>query len=370
MPSNHAKLRLAKTGPKQAELILYGIIDRWGDIDPRAVRDELKELGDVAELHVRINSEGGSIFDGLAVYNTLKGHSAKIVVHVDGMALSMASVIAMAGDEIVMAEGAMLMIHNPLWLAAGEAEDMRQAADVMDKLKDQLVGIYAGRTGQPTADIASLMDAETWFTAEEAIALGFADRQEDRMAIAATFDPHKFRNLPEHLRQASPTPTPPEQEPPMAENAKTTQPDNQGPKPASYHELKAAFPKADAEFLAGQQEADATLDQARAAWQKHLEDRAQAAEAKTQELEAKAQEAADKAAEALKNQAPGTEGLAEGQPPKADAGDFLAMVATEEARGIPRHRAVRNVAAKHPEARKAYVEAYNAEYPITGQRRR
>ena len=356
---NTQLLRLAKTGANTAELILYGVIDRWGDIDPKTVRDELKSLGKIDVLNVHINSEGGSIFDGLALYNTLRAHDAKKIVHVDGIALSMGSVVAMAGDEIVMAEGAMMMVHNPLWVQAGEAEELRQAADVMDKLKDQLVAIYARRTGKPAEEISAWMDAETWYTAEEAIAAGFADRTEKRMAIAAALDPARFHNLPAHLRQ-SPVNIPPQvKEPSMAET--NTAP--QGPQPAAYAELKAAFPKATADFLTSQLDAQATLDQARAAWQRNLEERATAAEARLTELKAKADEAA-KAAAAKKPI--GSAGLNDsGEATNVDAGDFAALVDAKVAQGMPRHLAARRVAKENPAAREAYVAAYNAVHKLS-----
>ncbi len=345
--------RLAKTSDREAELILYGVVDRWGDIDPRQVRDELKALGPLDALHVHLNSEGGSIFAGLAVYNTLRSDAARVIVHVDGIALSMASVIAMAGDEIVMAEGAMLMIHNPLWMAAGEADELRQAADVMDKLKDQLVAIYARRTGKLPEEISAWMDAETWLTGDEAIAAGFADRTEERMAIAATLDPEKFQNLPAHLRQSNVTKPSNVKEPPMAESTP------QAPQPAGYAELKAAFPKADATFLTSQLDAQATLDQALAAWQTALEKRAADAEARAQELEAKAEEAAN-AAGTL-----GSAGLPDGNAPGGDRGDaldFRVLVDNLVAQGTPRHLAARQVAKRYPEARAAYVARHNEEH--------
>lgn len=370
-----------KTAPAEAELILYGYVGDYAEIDARAVRAELKALGTIDTLHVRLNSEGGSIFEGLAVYNTLRSHAARVVMHVDGIALSMASVILMAGDEIVMADGAMLMIHNPLWMAAGESDDLRQTADVMDKLKEQLVGIYTRRTGKAADEVAAWMDAETWFTAEEAIAAGFADRTEERMAIAAALDPAKFQNMPAHLATppapSSQLPTSnsqlptPEEKPPMA-NENPNQPSApQGPQPAAYADLKAAFPNAPAEFITGQLDAQATLDQARAAWQRSLEERATAAEAKATALEAKAAEAA----EAAKNAAGkgiGVDGLRDGTPAGGKAGDapdfdgdpvatFNERVReTMKLRGCPRRDASLAVAKSDRQLHQAYLAATNS----------
>ncbi len=140
----------------------------------------------------------------------------------------------------------------------------------------------------------------------------------------------------------------------------------QGPQPATYPELKAAFPKATADFLTGQLDAQATIDQARAAWQRDLEDRASAAEARAKELETKAAEAkaaAEKAAEA-KGKGIGVEALRDGQGGNghADPGDFHALVAGLVAQGLPRHKAVQRVCVEHPEAREAYVAEHNAQH--------
>jgi len=347
---------------RRGELVLYGPVDRMFGIDPKEVRDELAKFKNVDTLDVRINSEGGNIFDGLAVYNAVRGFEGKTVVHVDGMALSMGSVIAMAGDEIVMSDGAMLMIHNPLWLAMGESSDLRDAADVMDKLKNQLIGVYSSRTGQSAEQIAEWMDAETWMDAADAIERGFADRSESRMAIAANFDTTRFCNVPDRLLNQVDSPT--QQEPNMAE-AKVPEPVTSppSPQPATFKELKAAFPAATADFLTAQLEADATIDQARAAYTKALEERAAAAEAKAQEAEAKAAEQAQ--AQADHHKSPGVDGLPEGQGQSTDtdAGDFRALVAERaRERNIPTHLAARQIAREHPEARQAAVAEHNAQH--------
>ena len=184
----------------RAEILLYDVIDPWYGASAKQLHSELKALGEVQEIDLRINSPGGSITEGMAFYTILKRQDAKIVAHIDGVAASMASVVAMAADEIVMAQGAYMMIHNPLGMAFGEADEMRSYAELLDKMKSQLVAIYADRTKRPADEIASLMDDETWFTADEAIAAGFADRSTAALAVAATLDPSKFTNLPQKLR--------------------------------------------------------------------------------------------------------------------------------------------------------------------------
>ena len=146
----------------------------------KAVLDELKAVGPVAELTGRINSPGGSVFDGVAVYNALKRHDAVITVWIDGIAASIASMIARAGDEIVMPENAMLMLHDPSGLVMGTAADMRTMAEALDRMRAGMVAAYRDKSGRDDAEIEALMAAETWLSAQEAVDLGLADRIEQR----------------------------------------------------------------------------------------------------------------------------------------------------------------------------------------------
>jgi ATP-dependent Clp protease, protease subunit len=145
-----------------------------------------------------MNSPGGDVFDGLAIYNTLKRHPANVIVDVDGMALSIASIIAMAGNEIRMAKNAMMMIHDPWTISMGTADDFREQADLMDTVKGNLVTTYADRTGVPESEVSDLMSAETWMTAEQAVKAGFADAVTDELDIAASFDVKRYRNAPKN----------------------------------------------------------------------------------------------------------------------------------------------------------------------------
>lgn len=157
---------------------------------------ELRQLGNVRNIDIRINSNGGSVFDGLAIYNALRQHPARKTVHVDGIAASIASVIAMAGDEIRMGEGSWMMIHDPSGLTMGTAEQMRETADLLDGIKAQLIGIYALRTGQDEEVIADMMASETWLSATDAIAERFADTLAEPIRIAASADVARFRHVP------------------------------------------------------------------------------------------------------------------------------------------------------------------------------
>lgn len=161
-----------------AEILIYDFIgsDFFGDgVTAKGIKAELDELGLVSDIVVRINSPGGNVWDGVSIFNLLKNHEAQVHVEIDGLAASAASCIAMAGDLITMNEGSMMMIHNPWMLAMGDAGDMRKAADMLDKITSEFAGIYERRTGQSHDEVLQLMDAETWFTADEAISAGFAD---------------------------------------------------------------------------------------------------------------------------------------------------------------------------------------------------
>jgi ATP-dependent Clp protease protease subunit len=190
------EFRAQAKGP--AEIVIYDEIGAFG-IPAKAFLDELKALGPVAELTLRINSPGGSVFDGVAIYNALKRHDAAITVWVDGIAASIASMIAMAGDEVVMPENAMLMLHDPSGLVMGTATDMRAMAEALDRMKAGMVTAYRDKSGRDDAEIESLMRDETWLSAQEAVALGLADRVEAPVRMAAHFDLSRFRRAPPQL---------------------------------------------------------------------------------------------------------------------------------------------------------------------------
>lgn len=152
-----------------------------------------------AEVDVEINSPGGDVFAGLAIYNGLRASGKKINVKVLGLAASAASLVAMAGDAIEMPENAFMMIHNPWGFAMGGADEMRNTADVLDKIGASLVSTYAKRTGKSDAEIAALLDAETWMTAQEAFDAGFATSVTPALAVKASYSEDR---LPENVRLA------------------------------------------------------------------------------------------------------------------------------------------------------------------------
>lgn len=163
-----------------AQIDIFGDIvsEKWFDEETSATsfRDALKELGDVSTINLSINSGGGSVFDGIAIYNMLKSHKATVNVYIEGLAASIASVIAMAGDTITMRSGSMMMVHMPWTLSQGNAEEMRKTADTLEKTGDSIVDIYSERTGISSDDIRNIMNDETWLSAEEAVKQGWATK--------------------------------------------------------------------------------------------------------------------------------------------------------------------------------------------------
>ena len=168
----------------EVELSLYDEIGAFG-IGAKQFIAELKEYKG-QHVHLRINSPGGEIVEGSAIYNALSRHEGGLTVHIDALAASMASVIAMSGDPVYMADNALLMIHNPWTLAAGEAKDLRKQADLLDTMKSNLIRAYQKKSGMEEKAISKLMDEETWLDAVEAVALGFVDAIEDGIPAAAS----------------------------------------------------------------------------------------------------------------------------------------------------------------------------------------
>lgn len=168
-------IRVNADAAEEAEIYIYGDIGGWWDgIAADTVAKEIDAIT-APTIHVRLNSPGGGVFDGVAIYNALARKAATIIVHIDGIAASIASVIAMAGDEIRIAEGAHLMIHKPWSGAMGDAETLRKEADVLDTLESGIIDIYAARTGQDRQKLVDWVAAETWFGGQEAVDAGFAD---------------------------------------------------------------------------------------------------------------------------------------------------------------------------------------------------
>jgi ATP-dependent Clp protease, protease subunit len=190
------KIRMA--GKKKAEVWIYEDIgEGWfGGLSAKRFADELKQIGQVDVINVRINSAGGDVFDAFAIYNTLVRNPASIEIDIDGMALSAASLIAMAGDKIRMADNAMFMIHDPWSMSAGNADQMRSMADTLDQTKENLVSTYTKRSKLDDQTVSTMMSEETWLRASQAKELGFVDEVTTGMEIAAHCDVNRFKNIP------------------------------------------------------------------------------------------------------------------------------------------------------------------------------
>lgn len=171
-------------------------------ISAKAFSDALQSVGP-GPLVVEINSPGGNVWDGLTIYNMLRGRQAPVTTRVVGIAASIASIIALAGDTIEMADASLLMIHDPSGMVAGTSEDMRKMANALDQHAEILANIYVKRTGKTSAQIRAAMSAETWFTAQEAIQFGLADRSTEQLAMAACWHPRAVSpKAPQAVRDA------------------------------------------------------------------------------------------------------------------------------------------------------------------------
>ena len=174
----------------EAEILLYDEIsdfesDSWGVINAKGLINKIKALGNIQNFTLRINSVGGDVFEAQAMYSYLKSHPANITVRVDGLAASAASVVAMAGNKIIMPSNALMMIHNPAGGVWGEAEDMRYTAEILDKIRDTIANVYIAKTGLDCEKVISMMNAETWMTATEAYDLKFCDEVTEAVEITA-----------------------------------------------------------------------------------------------------------------------------------------------------------------------------------------
>lgn len=183
----------------ELDIYIYDQIgDYWGNsYSPKDLLEDIKSES-FNKINLYINSPGGDVFDGVAIYNILQRIKAdkniKIDVHVDGMAASIASIIAMIGDNIYMPANSMLMIHNPWTYAAGNAIELRKTAEELDKICDSMKTIYLKRFNQTDEKLTELLDSETWLTADEALAYGLCDEVLEEVKIAAKFDDKAFRN--------------------------------------------------------------------------------------------------------------------------------------------------------------------------------
>lgn len=195
----------------KAEIVIYAAIgqDYWGDgssVSSKTISEELKKLPDtVNEITLRLNSPGGDVFEGIAIYNRLKQHKAKITVYIDGLAASIASIIALAGDKIIIGQGALYMVHLPWTFSMGDRMALENTINRLMDVEEQLLGIYAKKSGLEKSEIRKMLEDETWMDADQAIEAGFVDEKiEESVPIAASsMKAEWIRKRPEHYNSVT-----------------------------------------------------------------------------------------------------------------------------------------------------------------------
>lgn len=207
---NSGRLEIKNQTTESADLYFYGDIvssswESWWEDEakcPQDITDFLKEIENTQDLNIYINSGGGSVFAGIAIYNLLKRHPGNKTVHVDGLAASIASVIAMAGDKIIIPSNAQLMIHKPLCCCGGNADDFRKTADILDNAQKSITSIYMEnvKEGVTEDQITELINNESWFIGSEAANYFNIEVEEQSELVACTSEYfNKYKNTPEKL---------------------------------------------------------------------------------------------------------------------------------------------------------------------------
>jgi ATP-dependent Clp endopeptidase proteolytic subunit ClpP len=194
------RIEAKDNGDDNAEIVIYDVIG-WPYND---AFDLVRALGSIKakNITVRINSPGGDVFDGVAIFNALKDHEAHVTTKIEGLAASMASVVALAGDEVQAHKNAMYMIHDPWVLAAGNQYDLREIADILQKIGGNMLDIYYDKSNIGKRELKAMMKEETWFTAQEAKDRGLIDTVVDAGAAKAKFDLSIFANVPDELEDS------------------------------------------------------------------------------------------------------------------------------------------------------------------------
>ena len=181
---------------ESGEIFIY---DTIGKYDAYSASKFIEDFNNIKskEVTIHINSGGGAVFEGLAIYNTIKSSEKSVKIIIDGLCASIASIIACSGDEIEMNSNGLIMIHDPLTISGGNAKELRKQAEILDKIHDQLVNIYHERTGLDAEVLEDYMDKETWFTAQEALEAKLIDRiiETDKMVACVDLDSYNYRNV-------------------------------------------------------------------------------------------------------------------------------------------------------------------------------
>lgn len=366
LPSEFMRFQMKATG--EADVYIFEDIgENWTGtgITAKAFVKEFDSLlkKNPTNINIHLNSNGGSVSDGIAIANTIKRVKDKTTVYVDGFAASIASIIALAGSKNVMASNALFMIHNPKGFAMGDSRDMAKMGATLDTVKEALVSTYTEKTGKSAAEIAAKMDAETWFTAQEAKEYGFADEVMgespvlNQVSQASWNAWNSVRNQVRAEAQPIAGETSPDQPKETCEMSDTTK---EGPKPATIAELKAACAGATSDFICAMLEQEATVADAMKAYQKVQADVIAEQTAKIEALQKKAEKPAapvvavgvEPLKETIKAQEPAME-------PEAE---WLALIHAKITAGMPKKQATITAARENPDLHRAYLEAYNGRF--------
>jgi ATP-dependent Clp protease protease subunit len=201
----------------EATIYIYDVIDPYWGISAKGVIEALTLAADADTLHIRINSPGGDVFESRAIIEAIKRFKGKTIAHIDSLAASAATSIALAADEVESSDGGVFMIHNASAMAWGDKSDLRETANLLEKVEGVIAAEYVAESGQKLSQIIEWMDAETWFTAQEAIDAGFVDRLAPTATKAKnTWNLAAYAKAPAALAapiEPDPAPVPPIPEP-------------------------------------------------------------------------------------------------------------------------------------------------------------
>lgn len=180
----------------EATMYIYDMIDPYWGVSAKSVIADIAQAGNAEVLHIRINSPGGSVFESRAIIEAIKRFSGKTVAHIDSLAASAATSIALACNEVEISDGGFFMVHNASGMAWGDKTDLRKTADVLEKIEGAIIAEYAAESGQEVEQIVAWMDAETWFDAAEAIDAGFVDRISSTAKVGNSYNLAAFAKAP------------------------------------------------------------------------------------------------------------------------------------------------------------------------------
>ena len=371
-------------------IYIYDIIgeDFWGDgVTPKSIISQLEGHQEGAPVDVFINSPGGSVFDGTTIYNILARWAGRVDVYIDGLAASAASLIAMAGESIHIADNALMMIHNPWSLVVGDANDMRKEAAALDKITQTYVDTYIAKTGQTEDAVRAFMAAETWFDADSAVENGFATDKVEAQSIAAMAvpglcvppenmaaklsagrvaggtqlpEPETMSETKTETPKGEAKPNTPDESSEGVRNATsgTGEPLKSQTTSASLEDLRKALPKADAEFLVKAIDNQWTVERAVTEYAASLETKLAEANERAAELEKTGKE----------SRTPGNQPVSAGGKPKERPNsdcpieEFNGLVAAKVKNGMKHHEATREVSRDDPDLRERYVAAWNKKH--------